>query len=57
MSTVPHDKIPAYLDPEQRRALSQIPSDHSDRDIARYYTFTQKELDLINRRRRVSNRL
>ncbi len=52
-----YDKIPTYLNPEQRHALTQIPSDLSDRDIARYYTFTEKERELINRRRRASNRL
>ena len=57
-ATVPgYDKIPTYLNPEQRHALTQIPPDLSDRDIARYYTFTEKERDLINRRRRLSNRL
>ncbi len=56
--TVPsYDKIPTYLNPEQRHALTQIPSDLSDRDIARHYTFTEKERELINRRRRASNRL
>jgi hypothetical protein len=52
-----YDKIPTYLNPEQRHALTQIPSDLSDRDIARYYTFTEKEQELIHRRRRASNRL
>ena len=52
-----YDKIPTYLNPEQRHALTQIPSDLSERDIARYYTFTEKERALINRRRRASNRL
>ena len=52
-----YDKIPTYLNPEQRHALTQIPPDLSDRDITRYYTFTEKERDLINRRRRASNRL
>ena len=52
-----YDKIPTYLNPEQRHALTQIPSDFSDREIARYYTFTEKERELINRRRRASNRL
>src|SRR5713226_6136962 len=52
-----YDKIPTYLNPEQRHAFTQIPSDLSDRDIARYYTFTEKERELINRRRRASNRL
>ncbi len=56
--TVPTcDKISTYLNPEQRYALTQIPSDLSDRDIARHYTFTEKERELINRRRRASNRL
>ena len=35
----------------------QVPPDLSDREIARYYTFTEKERELINRRRRGSNRL
>ncbi len=52
-----YDKIPIYLNPEQRHTFMQIPSDLSDRDIARYYTFTEKERELINRRRRDSNRL
>jgi TnpA family transposase len=50
-------KNPTYLTPEQRYALMQIPADLSDREIARYYTFTQKDLDLINQRRRPHNRL
>ncbi|HEX4921420.1 MAG TPA: DUF4158 domain-containing protein, partial [Candidatus Bathyarchaeia archaeon] len=37
-----------YLTPEQRYALMPIPADLSDREIARYYTFTQKDLDLIH---------
>lgn len=50
-------KNPTYLTPEQRHALMQISADLSDRDIARYYTFTQKDLDLINQKRRPHNRL
>lgn len=50
-------KTPTYLTPEQRQELTQIPADLSDREIARYYTFTQKDLDLINQRRRHHNRL
>src|SRR6266567_634653 len=58
MPTVPgYDKIPTYLNPEQRHELTHIPPDLSDREIARYYTFTEKERELINRRRRASNRL
>ncbi len=52
-----YDKIPTYLNPEQRHELTHIPPDLSDREIARYYTFTEKERELINRRRRASNRL
>lgn len=52
-----YDKVPTYLHPEQRQAFMQVPPDLSDREIARYYTFTEKERDLINRRRRDSNRL
>ena len=50
-------RTPTYLTPEQRHALMQIPADLSDREIARYYTFSQKDLDLINQRRRHHNRL
>ncbi len=50
-------RTPTYLTSEQRHALTQIPADLSDREIARHYTFTQKDLDLINQRRRHHNRL
>lgn len=50
-------RTPTYLTPEQRHAFMQIPADLSDREIARYYTFSQKDLDLINQRRRHYNRL
>ena len=50
-------RTPTYLTPEQRYALTQIPADLSDREIARHYTFTQKDLDLIRQRRRLHNRL
>lgn len=50
-------KSPTYLTPEQRDALTQIPTDLSDREIARHYTLTQKDLELINQRRRHHNRL
>ncbi len=40
-------RTPTSLTPEQRHALTQIPADLSDREIARYYTFTQRDLDLI----------
>ncbi len=50
-------RTPTYLTPEQRHALGEIPADLSDREIARYYTFAQSDLDLINLRRRLHNRL
>jgi Domain of unknown function (DUF4158) len=43
-----NQKIPSYLSAEQRQALMEIPSDLSERDLARYYSFTQEELKLIN---------
>src|SRR5579859_3387327 len=51
-----NQKIPSYLNAEQRQALMEIPSDLSERDLARYYSFTQEELKLINSRRRPENR-
>lgn len=50
-------KSPTYLTPEQRDALTRIPTDLSDREIARHYTLTQKDLELISQRRRHHNRL
>src|SRR5215472_13950578 len=50
-------RTPTYLTPEQRYALTKIPADLSDREIARHYTFTQKDLDLIRQHRRHHNRL
>ncbi len=50
-------RTPTYLTPEQRHALIQIPADLPDREIARYYTFSRDDLDLINQRRRHHNRL
>ena len=43
--------------PEQRDRLRGIPPEFSDREIARYYTFTPADLAAINRRRRGHNRL
>jgi TnpA family transposase len=50
-------RTPTYLTPEQCHALIQIPADLSDREIARHYTFSRDDLDLINQRRRHHNRL
>ena len=49
-------RTPTYLTPEQRYTMTQIPADLSDREIARHYTFTQKDLDLVSQRRRHHNR-
>src|SRR5437867_8032343 len=51
-----HKKIPTYLTDEQRQMMMEIPTDLSDRDLARYYTLTSEELELVNRRRRPANR-
>ena len=51
-----HKKIPTYLTDEQRQIMMEIPTDLSDRDLARYYTLTSEELELVNHRRRPANR-
>jgi hypothetical protein len=43
--------------PTSRHALTQIPADLSDREIAHHYTFMRDDLDLIKSRRRLHNRL
>lgn len=47
----------SLLTPEQRERVRGIPPEFSDREIARYYTFTPADLAAINRRRRGHNRL
>lgn len=51
-----NQKIPSYLNIEQRQAFMEIPSDLSERDLARHYSFTPEELKLIQSRRRPENR-
>lgn len=51
-----HKKVPAYLTDEQRQIMMEISTDLDDRDLARYYTLTPEELELVNRRRRPANR-
>lgn len=41
--------------PEQRQALMQIPED--DRVLGTYYTFSKRDLEIINKPRREENRL
>jgi len=48
---------PDLLTDDQRALLTQIPTDLSDRELARYYTLTAEDLQVINRRRRGGNRL
>jgi len=43
------------LTPEQRQALMQIPGD--EWVLGTYYTFTKRDLEIINKRRREENRL
>lgn len=50
-------KSPDLLRPEQRALFVRIPPDLSDRDIARFYTFSPHDLALIKQRRRSQNRL
>ena len=51
-----HKKVPTYLTDEQRQIMMEIPTDLDDRDLARYYTLTPEELELVNLRRRPANR-
>jgi len=45
------------LTEEQRLEFTQIPQNISEWEIARYYTFTDNDLEIINRHRRDYNRL
>jgi TnpA family transposase len=45
------------LNPVQRELFMRIPDDFSDRDIARYYTFSPQELAIIKRQNGARNRL
>jgi hypothetical protein len=42
---------PRLLTPEQRAQLVRVPADLSDREVARYFTFSEADLALIHRRR------
>jgi len=54
---MPTDKTPTLLPPAQRAQFVRIPDDLSDREIARFYTFTAPELAVIKRQRRPVNQL
>ncbi len=45
------------LTEEQRLEFTQIPQNISEWEIAKYYTFTETDMDIINRHRRDYNRL
>jgi len=45
------------LTKKQREKFLKIPIDISDWDIAKYYTFTKKELEIIGNRRRQYNKI
>ncbi len=45
------------LSPAQRASLLTIPADFSERELARYYTLTEEDLAIIQRRRRPENKL
>src|SRR5258708_1315119 len=40
-------KSPVLLSPEQREQMSTIPDDLTEAEIARYYTFIRREIDLV----------
>ena len=48
---MPHKKVPTYLTDEQCQIMMEISTDLDDRDLARYYTLTPEELELVNHRR------
>jgi len=54
---MPTDKTPTLLTPAQRAQFVRIPDDLSDREIARFYTFSAPEIAVIKRRRRPANQL
>lgn len=45
------------LTEEQRQELKQIPSDLNAREMAAYYSFSQHDIEIINRHRRSHNKL
>jgi len=45
------------LSPAQRASLLTIPTDFSERELARYYTLTEEDVTVIQRRRRPENKL
>ena len=50
-------KTPRLLTAEQRDAFVRIPPDLSERDLGRFYTLSARDLEIIGRHRRPSNRL
>lgn len=50
-------KSPVLLTSEQRARLMSIPDDLTDREMARYYTLTPADSEVINSHRRPHNRL
>ena len=48
---------PRLLTPEQRAQLVRVPHDLSERQIARYFTLSEADIDLINQRRQPWTRL
>jgi hypothetical protein len=45
-------KTPRLLTAEQRDHFVRVPADLSARELGRYYTFSRRDLDVINRHRR-----
>lgn len=45
------------LTPAQRTQLNEIPEELSQRELSRYYTFSNEEIEVVNRHRGAANRL
>lgn len=50
-------KSPVLLTPQERDRLTCVPSDLTEREIARYFTLSPQDLQVVERHRRPQNRL
>jgi hypothetical protein len=48
---------PRLLSAEQRAAFARVPPNLPERDLGRFYTLSDRDLEIINRHRRPANRL
>lgn len=54
---MPYLKSRELLTEEQRQILKEIPSDLSAKEMATYYSFSENDIEVINRHRRSHNKL